>query len=94
MTISPTAEIIIPKNVLVRVFENESVLLNLESENYHGLDDVGTRMWQALSESKTIQDAFEKLQTEYDVDAATLQKDLNDFVERLVQRGLVELHGS
>jgi hypothetical protein len=94
MNISPSAEITIPKNVLVRVFENESVLLNLESENYHGLDDVGTRMWQALSESKTIQDAFEKLQTEYDVDAAPLQKDLNDFVERLVQRGLVELRGN
>jgi hypothetical protein len=94
MTIASTAEITIPKHVLVRVFENESVLLNLESENYHGLDDVGSRMWQALSESKTIQDAYEKLQSQYDVDAATLQKDLNEFVERLVQRGLVEIRDS
>ncbi|MFI5329491.1 MAG: PqqD family protein [Desulfobaccales bacterium] len=91
-TVSLTAKISIPKHVLVRVFQNESVLLNLDSEFYHGLDDVGTHMWQAVTQSKTIQDAYDLLQSEFEVDPATLKKDLNDFIERLVQRGLVEIH--
>ena len=91
-TISLTSEIAVPKHVLVRVFQNESVLLNLDSEYYHGLDDVGTRMWQAVTQSKTLQDAYDVLLSEFDVDAATLKQDLTDFIERLVQRGLLEVH--
>jgi len=91
-TVSWTAAISIPKNVLVRVFQNESVLLNLDSECYHGLDDVGTHMWQAVTQSKTLQEAYDLLQSEFEVDPATLKKDLADFIERLVQRGLVEVH--
>ena len=66
-----------PNQVLVRTFQNESVLLNLDRESYHGLDDVGTRMWQALSQSENIQAAYESLLSEYEVNAATLRKDLD-----------------
>ena len=34
----------VPKNVLVRFIEKESVFLNLETECYFGLDETGTRM--------------------------------------------------
>jgi hypothetical protein len=33
----------VPKNVLVRIVEKESVFLNLETEGYYGLDETGTR---------------------------------------------------
>ena len=82
----------VPKHVLVRTFENESVLLNLDSECYHGLDDVGTRMWEALTTSGNIQAAYDKLLAEYEVDASVLRQDLDDFLAQMVQRGLLELH--
>jgi hypothetical protein len=91
MPISFQAQISVPKQVLVRTFQNESVLLNLDSECYHGLDDVGTRMWQALSQSVNIQAAYESLLPEYEVDGATLQKDLETFIENMVERGLLEV---
>ncbi len=91
MPISFKAKISVPKQVLVRTFQNESVLLNLDSECYHGLDDVGSRMWQALSQSENIQAAYESLLSEYEVDSATLQKDLEAFIESMVERGLVEV---
>jgi len=93
-TLTLNAKISVPKHVLIRVFQNESVFLNLDSECYHGLDDVGTRMWHAITQSKTLQEAYDLLLSEFDVDAATLKKDLTDFIERLVERGLVEIHGS
>ena len=34
-----------PTHVLVRILDRESVLLNLETEQYFGLDETGTRMW-------------------------------------------------
>ena len=61
MSIDYSMKISVPSHVLVRVFENESVILNLNTESYHGLDDVGTRMWTALTRSASIQEAFEVL---------------------------------
>jgi hypothetical protein len=91
MSIDYAMKISVPKHVLVRVFENESVILNLNTESYHGLDDVGTRMWTALTQSGSIQEAFEALLSEYEVESAQLRQDLDDFLEKLRQRGMVEL---
>jgi hypothetical protein len=90
MSINYSMKISVPKHVLVRVFENESVILNLNTESYHGLDDVGSRMWTALTHSASIQEAFEALVSEYDVAPAQLRQDLDDFLEKLRQRGMVE----
>jgi hypothetical protein len=91
MSINYAMKISIPKHVLVRVFENESVILNLDTESYHGLDDVGTRMWTAITHSASIQEAYDTLLSEYDVEPAKLRQDLNDFLEKLRQRGMVEI---
>jgi hypothetical protein len=92
MTFSMKMRVAFPKNVLVRTFENESVLLNLDTECYHGLDDVGARMCQALTSSENIQAAYQKLLADYEVDPSLLQQDLDDFVAKMVDRGLLELH--
>jgi hypothetical protein len=90
MSIDYAMKISVPKQVLVRVFENESVILNLNTESYHGLDDVGSRMWTALTHSANIQEAFEALVSEYDVEPTQLRQDLDDFLEKLRQRGMLE----
>ena len=70
----------------------ESVLLNLKSEKYFGLDEVGTRMWSAITSSSSIQDAYETLMAEYDVEGELLRKDLSDLIEKLVEHELIEVH--
>jgi hypothetical protein len=91
MSIDYAMKIAVPKHVLVRIFENESVILNLNTEIYYGLDDVGTRMWTALTRSANIQEAFEGLLSEYHTEPAQLRQDLDEFLEKLRQRGMVEL---
>lgn len=80
-----------PESVLVRELQGESVLLNLESEAYFGLDDVGTRMWQALTATSSIEAAFEMLLAEFDVEPDRLRSDLTDFVENLTKAGLIRV---
>ena len=86
-------QLLVPSDTLVSELGGESVILNLKSERYFGLDEVGTRMWTALTTSKSIQSAYEKLLAEYDVDSEQLRKDLNDLVEKLVDHELVEISG-
>jgi hypothetical protein len=91
MKIVPTSRVVVAPDVLLNVIDGESVLLNLKSERYFGLDEVGTRMWQVLAESRTIEEARTRLLDEYDVERGQLQRDLDELIEQLVGQGLVEL---
>lgn len=81
----------IPAHVHVRAVADELVILSLESEEYFGLDPVGTRIWQLLGSHPTVGDAFDALLQEYDVDEATLACDLERLLDELVARRLLEL---
>jgi len=87
---APTKRIVVQPDVLVNVIDGESVLLNLKSECYFGLDEVGTRMWQVLTDSGTIQAAYETLLAEYEVEPDKLRQDLDELIEKLAAHGLVE----
>ena len=79
----------IPEGVLIRELAGESVLLNLETESYFGLDEVGTRMWVALTASESIESACERLLAEYEVEPERLREDVGVFVDALAEAGLI-----
>jgi hypothetical protein len=82
----------VPSDVLVqRLPDDESVFLNLATEQYFGLDPTGTAMWVALTETGSVAGALERLVAEFDADRAVLSRDLAALVERLVSRGLIEV---
>jgi hypothetical protein len=81
----------VPDRVLVRVVDGEAVLLNLEDEQYYGLDEVGTVMWDALTSGVTVEEAARRLVEEFDVEAKVLARDIDVLLEELARRGLVEI---
>ena len=91
MTISATARLSASPDALINVVEHESVLLDLKSERYFGLNESGTRMGSALMEAGTIDGACEALSEEYDVEPEQLRKDLETLVDKLLERGLVRI---
>lgn len=91
MSISFSDRVKIPDDVLISRLQDESVLLNLDSERYFGLDNVGTRFLSVLSTSDSIEAAYNTLVQEYDVDPDVLRQDLLALVESLVAQGLVQV---
>ena len=89
MAIQLTTRVVAPPEVLVQEAQKESVLLNLSTGRYFGLDEVGTRMWKVCTTAASLQNAAESLASEYDVDPTQLQQDLQDLVEKLVAHGLL-----
>jgi hypothetical protein len=83
----------VPASVMVREAGGESVILNLESGRYFGLNPMGARMVAVLSESESIQAASETLLREYDVDPGRLQQDLDNLIQQLLEHGLIEVSG-
>ena len=92
MTISFSDRVEVPKHVLVRFLDNESVFLNLETEHYYGLDEIGTRMWQAVTAAPYIEAAYEQLLSQFEVEAQQLRQNFSELLERLVNDGLLRVH--
>src|SRR5580704_767015 len=86
-----TDRVAVPAHVMVRVLDNEAVFLNLATERYIGLDQIGTRMWQVLTAAPAIGTAFDQLLDEYDVAPELLRSNLDEFLGRLVDNGLLEI---
>ena len=89
MTISVSDRVRVADDVLISNLQEESVILNLDSERYYGLDDVGTRFISVLNESESIEAAYEVLRDEYEVDPHSLRQDLFELVEDLVKQGIL-----
>lgn len=69
----------------------DAVLLDLASEQYFGLNAVGTRAWRLLQENPDVQAAFDTLLAEYDVPAKQLEHDLLALLAQLADAGLVTI---
>lgn len=82
------------EDVLVQELGGELVLLNLDSEEYFGLDTVGASMWQILQETGSIQATYDRLLEQYEVEPEQLKQDLLELIEKFVDHGLVELADS
>ena len=86
--------VVVPSHVLVRFLDKESVLLNIETERYFGLDETGTRMWQLVTAAPKIEVAYEQLLEEYDVQPELLRENLTDLLNQLVENGLLQVASS
>jgi len=91
MAISFKARVSAPADVLVSQLAGESVILNLNSECYFGLDEMGTNMWSALVKAELIQAAYDSLLAEYDVSEDQLKQDLTELLGKLIDKGLLEV---
>ncbi len=91
MAHSFSSRVTIVPDVLFRVVGEETVLLNLNTELYLGFDTVGTQMWNALTQAGSIQDAYEALLKEYEVEPVRLRGDLDEFLDKLLAQGLIEV---
>jgi hypothetical protein len=94
MSISFSMRVVTAPDVMFRAVGDESVLLNLATELYLGLDPVGTRIWTVLVAAPSIQTAFETLLAEYDTQPEQLRQDLQEFLAKLQENGLIEIRAA
>jgi len=86
-----TNRVAVPKHVLVRHLDGESVLLNLETEKYFGLDATGTRMWELVTALPSIDAAYAQLLEEFEVEPDLLRAHLTELLSRLLENGLLNI---
>jgi hypothetical protein len=83
--------LVVSDRVVARSVSGATVLLNLDTGRSFMLDDVGARAWGVLTASASIQEAYDSLLDEYQVEPDQLRTDLAALIADLEAQGLLEI---
>jgi hypothetical protein len=73
-----------------RSFAAETVVLNLDTEAYHGLNPTAGRMLAALDGRRTVAEAAQTVADEYARPRGDVEDDICALCTQLLERGLIE----
>jgi hypothetical protein len=76
-------------STLYREMQGEAVLLQLDSGEYFGLDEVANRIWQLIVEKGELDAVETAMFEEFDVDQTVLSSDIRRVVDELVAKQLI-----
>lgn len=83
------ARVRVPDGVVYRGFPKETVVLNLDTGLYHGLNPTAGRMIETLDRLGSVADAAKALAEAYDRPLEQVQRDLCRLCEGLLERKLL-----
>jgi hypothetical protein len=79
-------------DVLLKQVGATCVLLNLATESYYGLDEIGYDFYQKLVSSDSIEAAYLELLQEYESTPTELRDDLQELIENLLTAQVITIH--
>ncbi len=82
-----------PEHVVYRSFAAETVVLNLDTGQYHGLNVTAGRMLEVLDEVGSVQEAATRIARDYGQPLTSVEEDLCALCASLAERGLIEVDG-
>jgi Coenzyme PQQ synthesis protein D (PqqD) len=84
----------VPEHVVYRAFKRETLMLNLRTGQYHGLNETGGRTLELLEHGGgQVSAAGELLAAEYGLPVDEAHRQMRSFCVALAERGLIELDG-
>ena len=89
MNMPADARYAISQDVVHRVVDGETIVLNLESGTYFGLNATGTRVWRLIEAGATRAQMIERISTEFEHPIGAVQTDVDELLTALQSKGLV-----
>lgn len=89
--ISQSSSLVAIQEQVSSELSGESVILNLKSGVYYGLNPVGAKIWELIQEPKTVREVRDTILTEYEVEPEQCDRDILTLVQQLAEVGLIEV---
>lgn len=77
--------------VITSEIDGETVMMNIGTGRYIGLNSVGSRIWQLLEQPSTTREIIEVLSDEYHVSEEMCRKDVLEYIQELYESKLITL---
>ncbi len=75
--------------IISRIIDNELVLLNANTGDYYGLNEIGSAIWELINGSNGFKEIIDNLLEDYDVERSVLEADAAEFIEGLIERKII-----
>ncbi|HFD12781.1 MAG TPA: PqqD family protein [Crenotrichaceae bacterium] len=79
------------KEIISSEIDCETVMMDLNLENYFGLEAIGTRIWQLLENETTLQALCEQLTEEFEVGWDQCMEDVRTFLGELSAQNMIQV---
>lgn len=83
----------VPQHVVYRSFPTETVVLNLETGKYHGLNATAGKMLETLAKTASVGEAVARVAADYEQSEEVVERDVQELCNVLLERGLIEIDG-
>lgn len=81
----------VPEHVVVRELGGQTVVLNLRTGQYHGLNQTAGALLESLRAGGSVQSAASEVAERFSALPELVQRDLVQLCGELHQRGLIEI---
>ena len=91
MKLGPTSVVHQASRIASRVIEGQAVVIVMDEQKLHTLNDVGTFVWTQAEERLQVSDLAERVASEYEVTSEQALTDVLAFADELVRLGALEV---
>ena len=88
--IAQRGTLVASKDQVSNDLNGETIILNLKTSEYYGMDGTGARIWNLLQTPRTVIEIRDALLEAYDIESERCERDLLSLLQELVDVGLIE----
>ena len=93
MHLSPDSRISQNPRTAYREMDGEGVLMVIDRQALHALNEVGARVWELCADGASIDGIAETLMSEFEVGIEQAREDVRAFVVELAELGALRVSG-
>jgi hypothetical protein len=77
------------ESVLTAAVDKETIMMDVSSGRYVGLDHIASVIWQRLETQRTLGEIIDSLVADYDADRSVISDDVRKLLSDMASHGLV-----
>lgn len=89
--LAPNSFLIRSPDLIATEMDGDIVMMHIPSGQYFGISGVGPRIWAMLERPTTLDELTSAIITEYLVDEQTCRRDIQLFVQTLLDQGAAQI---
>lgn len=84
-------KITIPDTLFLQTVDEDTILLDTNTQEYFSLNKVGTTIWDIMSKVNNLKEVKKEILEIYDIDEKQVESDILKFVEALDEKKLITI---
>ncbi len=78
------------KGLLEATVDDETIILSIDTSKYYGMDSVASRIWSLLEKPISVHTIIATLLAEYEVSEDECQRNVTEFLEKLLEEKMLD----